>query len=174
MAFLFAPERARPAALGAAVFGAGLLASLLGAGGPHHAHAALGCRSDPIVALSNGLVVHLSATISDAPSDITGVTYTMYTMHAPAGVSVVSVVYPPDPNNIPQTFHFYADNPGGVWDTYTNVATKTTGIGVTATAEVLNLTIFSATGLSNQDVHVHVQQGGQNGDGGHNGDGQGD
>lgn len=155
MVSLFTPECARPAALGAAVFGAGILASLLGAGGPHHAHAAEACRSDPIVSLSNGLVVDLGATIIDTPSDITGVTYTM---HAPAGISVVSVVYPPDPNNIPQTFQFYADNPAGAWDSYTNVATATPGIGVTATAQVANLPLFSATGVSNQDVHVHVQQ----------------
>jgi len=48
------PERSLPAMLGAAVFSAGLLASLFGA--PHHAHAAIGCRTDPIVTLSNGLV----------------------------------------------------------------------------------------------------------------------
>ncbi len=161
MSSLFTPERSLPATLGAALFSAGLLASLLGA--PHHAHAMGSCRADPIVTLSNGLVVHLSATVVDTPSDITGIAYTM---HAPAGTSVVSVVYPPDPNNIPQTFQFYADNPAGVWDSYTYVDTKTTGVGVTATAEVANLAIFSANGSDHQQVQVHVQQGGQgSGDG---------
>ncbi len=161
MLSLFTPERSLPATLGAALFSAGVLASLLGSA-PHHAHAAAGCRSDPIVTLSNGLVVHLSATVYDAPSDITGVAYTM---HAPVGTSVVSVVYPPDPNNIPQTFQFYADNPAGTWDSYTNVDTKTTGIGVTATAEVANLAVFAANGTDHQNVQVHVQQGGQDGAG---------
>lgn len=154
------PERSLPAMLGAAVFSAGLLASLLGA--PHHAHAAAGCRADPIVTLSNGLVVDLSATVYDTPSDINAITYTM---HAPAGMSVASVVYPVDPNNIPQTFTFYADNPAGTWDTYTYVDTKTTGVSVTATAEVNNLAVFSANGTDHQNVQIHVQQYGQGGPG---------
>jgi len=158
MRSLFAPERSLPATLGAALFSAGVLASLLGA--PHHAHAALACRADPIVTLNNGLVVHLSATIVDTPSDITGVAYTM---HAPVGTSVVSVVYPPDPTNIPQTFQFYADNPAGAWDSYTYVDTKTTGISVTATAEVANLAVFAASGADHQQVRVHVGPSGQGG-----------
>ena len=163
MVSLFTPKRSLPATLGAALFSAGLVASLLGA--PSHAHAAGACRSDPIVTLSNGLVVHLSATVYDAPSDITAITYTM---HAPVGTSVVSVVYPPDPNNIPQTFQFYADNPAGAWDSYTYVNTKTTGIGVTATAEVANLATFAASGADHQQVRVHV---GPSGDGSQGGDG---
>ncbi len=155
------PERSLPAMLGAAVFSAGLLASLFGA--PHHAHAAIGCRTDPIVTLSNGLVVQLSATVYDNPSDINAVTYTL---HAPAGTSVVNVVYPVDPNNIPQTFNFYADNPAGTWDSYTYVDTKTTGVSVTATAEVNNLAVFSANGTDHQNVQIHVQQDGQGGPGG--------
>jgi len=161
MVSLFTPERSLPAALGAALFSAGVLASLLGA--PHHAHAAAACRADPIVTLNNGLVVHLSATVVDTPSDITGVAYTM---HAPVGTSVVSVVYPPDPNNIPQTFQFYADNPANTWDSYTYVATKTTGISVTATAEVANLAVFAASGADHQQVRVHVGPSGQGGQGG--------
>ena len=158
MRSLFTPGRSLPATLGAAVFGAGLLASLLSA--PRPAHAAGACRSDPIVTLSNGLAIHLSATVYDTPSDITAITYTL---RAPVGTSVVSVVYPPDPNNIPQAFSFAATNPAGVWDSYTYVDTKTTGIGVTATAEVANLAVFSANGSDHQQVQVHVQQGGQGG-----------
>jgi len=108
MRSLFTPERSRPATLGAALFSAGVLASLLSA--PHHAHAAAACRADPIVTLSNGLVVHLSATVYDAPSDITGVAYTM---HAPVGTSVVSVVYPPRPEQHPPDVPVPRRQPGG-------------------------------------------------------------
>jgi len=148
MRSLFTPERSRPATLGAAFFSAGVLASLLSA--PHHAHAAAAC----------------SATVYDAPSDITGV---VYTMHAPVGTSVVSVVYPPDPNNIPQTFQFHADNPAGTWDSYTYVDTKTAGIGVTATAEVANLAVFATNGADHQQVRVHVGPSGSGGQGGQGG-----
>jgi len=150
----------RRALLGSAVLVAGVLGGALA---PHAAHAAMGVGCDPIVTLSNGAVVHLTATINDSVTDITGVTYTM---HAPVGTTVKSVVYPTDPNNIPQTFHFYADNSQGVWDSYTNAATKTAGVAVTATANVNNMATFSASGLSNQNVHVHVT--GESGNNGNN------
>lgn len=149
---LFTPER-RPAVLGAALCAAGLAASWLGGASTHATHAAAGCRTDPIVTLSNGVVVHLSATINDTPSDVTGVAYTL---HAPIGTSVVSVVYPPDPNNIPQTFQFYADNPAFTWDSYTNANTLTSGISVIATAEVNNLAVFTSSGLDHQQIQIHV------------------
>jgi len=140
------------ALLAAALLAAGLGAAAIGPG-PATVHAAVGVGCDPIVSLSNGAVVHLTATIYDTVTDITSVTYTV---HAPVGTTVTSVVYPVDPNNIPQTFHFYADNPAGMWDSYTNAATKTAGGSVTATAQVANYVTFLASGLSNQNVRVHV------------------
>jgi len=153
------PIHPRRVLLGSALLATGLLAGALA---PRDADAAMSVGCDPIVTLSNGAVVHLTATITapatDAnfPKDITGVTYRMV---APVGTRVVSVVYPTDPNNIPQTFSFAATNPSGVWDSYTNVATTTSGIGVTATAQVQNYSTFSATGVANQDVQVHVTNG---------------
>ncbi len=147
--------RPRRVLLASTLFAASLVAAALGSGS-EAVHAAVGVGCDPIVTLSNGAVVHLTATIYDTPTDITDATYTM---HAPVGTTVRSVAYPTDPNNIPQTFYFYADNPSGVWDSYTNVATKTSGVAVTATAQVANFNTFSASGLSNQDVHTHVVTG---------------
>jgi len=150
----FTPRtRARSTVLGLAFCGAGLAVSVLGGAPAPAAHAAVACRADPIVTLSNGLVVHLSATIADLPSDVLSVAYTL---HAPTGTSVRSVIYPPDPNNIPQTFQFYADNAPSTWDSYTSVNTKATGIAVVATAEVANLAVYTANGLAHQQVQIHV------------------
>ena len=81
---LFTTRHSRRALLGAAL-AAGLLA-----GGPltavNHAHAAAGCRSDPIVVLSNGVVLDLAATLDTTPDDIKEVTYKL---HGPKGVWVV-------------------------------------------------------------------------------------
>jgi len=45
-----------------------------------------GCRSDPVVLLSTGVAVDLSAAIDDAATDVQQVAYTV---HAPVGTSVV-------------------------------------------------------------------------------------
>jgi len=82
----------RRALLAPALLAAGLLAGLLaGALVPQAAHAALSVSCDPVVQLSNGINVKLTATMNTAnPSDIT---HASYTLHAPAGVSVVKVVF---------------------------------------------------------------------------------
>jgi len=74
------------------VLGAALAAGFI-AGGPlaasTTAHAALACRSDPLVVLSNGVTLDLSATIYD---DVTDVQQVAYTLQAPQGVTVVRTI----------------------------------------------------------------------------------
>jgi len=149
---LFTPERPLPAVLGATLFGVGLLASML-ASAPRPAHAAVSCRVDPIVTLSNGSIMHLGATIADNASDVKSVSYTL---HAPVGTHLVSLVYPSDANGIRQTFRFYPDNAATSWDVYTYVDSKTRGVGVTATAEVNHRWTFSAAGVDHQQVRLHM------------------
>src|SRR5947209_59908 len=91
--------------LGTAVLSAGLLAHSLIAPDAH-AHVG-GCRSDPIVTLSNGYTLVLSTVVNDTATDVQQVSYTL---DAPAGTSVTrevdtSVLAPKD------TFQFYADEP---------------------------------------------------------------
>ncbi len=67
----------------AALLATGVLATPLAP----HAHAAFGaCRSDPIVVLSNGVVLDLSANIDTDQIDIKEIGYTL---HGPKGVTVV-------------------------------------------------------------------------------------
>lgn len=78
----------------------------------------VGCRSDPIVTLSNGVVVQMFSDIADSGTHINNVAYVL---HAPLGVRVVSVTYPPDTNpNIHESLQFFAD---GKQHKYYNTAT---------------------------------------------------
>lgn len=84
---LFTPERGRPAVWGAAIFSAGLLLNVLAS--PHTSHAAAGCRADPLVVLSNGVVLDLSASLD---ADVSQLQSIEYTLHGPKGVWVVRAI----------------------------------------------------------------------------------
>ena len=81
------PRRPRPL-LGAGLLAAGLLAGAVPAPA---AHAALArCSSDPIVYLSTGMKVDLTATLATDRSNVKRITYVL---HVPAGAQVTRVVY---------------------------------------------------------------------------------
>src|SRR5439155_10658200 len=118
--------------LGTAALSAGLLATSLIAPDAH-AHVG-GCRSDPIVTLSNGNTLDLSAVVSDTATDVQQVSYTL---HAPAGTSVTrevdtSVLAPKD------AFQFYADNPPNPYSVAATVPTLTPQIPVAVTTVLFN------------------------------------
>jgi hypothetical protein len=66
-----------------------------------------GCRSDPVVTLSNGITLDLSTVANDTYDDVQQVGYTL---HLPVGTSVTSEVYTSvlGPHD---TFQFHADEP---------------------------------------------------------------
>ncbi len=102
---LFATRHRRRALLGAGALTAGLLA-----GGPpavNHAHAALGCRSDPIVVLSNGVVLDLSAVVDTDVSDVKEI---HYTLHGPKGVWVVRAISTDGVAQYKEGFEFHDDS----------------------------------------------------------------
>ena len=79
--------RPRRALLGAGLLAAGLLVTSSAA----PAHAALArCGSDPIVYLSNGMKVDLTATLA---TDRANVKQIAYQLHVPAGARATRVVY---------------------------------------------------------------------------------
>lgn len=73
------------------LLGSALAAGLLAGGSlaVTPTHAAVGCRSDPIVVLSNGVVLDLSATLD---ADIAQVQAIEYKLHGPKGVWVVRAI----------------------------------------------------------------------------------
>lgn len=129
-------------------------ALLTGPLAPQKAGAAISiCRRDPIVRLSDGTAVTLTAVIRDDPADISKITYTL---HAPAGVSVSGVVYTGGPLNQVESLNVVADNAPNTYDSDTLVSTGNSGIAVTATTTVANVGSASTSGYDDQTLHVQV------------------
>lgn len=144
-------SRVRLAAAGTAV----LVGVVAGSGVAHRASAAISyCHSDPIVTLSNGSQVDLTATISDTASDVKSV---VYTLHAPAGSSVVRLVTTGGAFSGKETLNFYADNAAGTYETDTVVSTRTSPVAVTAQTRVVGGVQLSgsASGYDKQNLPVH-------------------
>src|SRR5438874_4856866 len=123
-AFTFTARHPGRALLGAALLSASLLAHSLMAPDTHAAIS--GCRSDPVVTLSNGDALDLHATVDDAYSDVQQVSYTL---HAPIGTWVTSEV---DTSvlGVKDSFHFYADEPANTYSAAAKVDTLTPQIAV--------------------------------------------
>jgi len=115
------------------------------------------CRTDPIVFLSDGTKVKMTAEIGTAAENIQGI---VYTLHAPQGTSVVRIVYPGQ--QVPETVVFYADRSANTYDTDTIVSVAGNSsqrpIGVTATTVVNNHSRGSATGGAGDHLQVHIQE----------------
>ena len=154
-ASMFTARRAGPMLLGVAVLSASLLARSLLAPDTHAAVG--GCRSDPVVTLSNGHALDLSAVVTDTYDDVQLVSYTL---HAPVGTWVTgevdtSVLGPKD------TFQFYADEPPNTYSVATQVTTLTPQISVTATTDVVTgngASTASASGQSRQSLWMDISQ----------------
>jgi hypothetical protein len=129
----------------------GALGGPLLAGG---AHAQIsGCRSDPVVTLSNGDQVTLYEDISDTATDVTQITYQL---HIPVGLSVKSVTYSGAIASKLQSITLTADENLGNYDAYTVVSTKTPNIPVTAYMTANTTTSTQTAGHSGQVLHSHA------------------
>ena len=114
--------------------------------------AVLGCRSDPAVVLSNGLVLDLSADIAVLPWDVQKV---VYSLHIPRGVNPVVILRTRAwPTSI-ESFIAYADNPPGRYDSTTVVHTRQRGVAVTAHL-LVGLNSGSASGFDRQRLYAGV------------------
>lgn len=115
------------------------------------------CRTDPLVFLSDGTRVKMTAEIGTAAQNVQGI---VYTLHAPVGTSVVRIVYTGP--QVPENVVFYADRPAGTYDTDTIVSvsgnSSQSPIGVTATTVVNNHSRGSATGGAGEHLQVHIQE----------------
>lgn len=137
-----------------------ILATFMVAGGlsPSTARAELaGCRSDPVVLLSNQVSLDLSAAISDSESDVQQVAYAI---HAPSGTQITGIVYTSGALGPKEIVYFYAGGPQNTYSIGTVVRTMTPGISVVASAEAVTwngASGGSTTGISQQYLHVGVQ-----------------
>jgi hypothetical protein len=94
----------------------------------------IGCRSDPIVIFSNGVVLDLGANIADAVTDVQSIGYTL---HAPRGVSLLRSISTDGPVGYRERFMFKADSrfsgTGAVYEVDVKVHTRAKNVRVTAT-----------------------------------------
>jgi hypothetical protein len=147
--------RSRRALLGAGLLTAGLLAS------PLSAQAALSCRADPIVTLSNGRQVQMSDLIYDSASNVSKVAYTL---HGPVGTTVTSVSYANTDPGIVETFQYVADNGAGNYDSYAAIYDNTPQVNVQYYTTVTNTTTGASLSQSAQThlsasgavLHIHL------------------
>jgi hypothetical protein len=141
----FTARRARHLLLGAALLSANVLAPSLMA---PDTHAAIGgCRSDPIVTLSNGVAVDLHATIDDTSENVQQVSYSLT---IPKGTSVTgevdsSVLGPKD------KFQYSANGQAGTYSATVKVKTVAPGKSVSAGMELVNAgSVLSSSSDSGQ------------------------
>jgi hypothetical protein len=105
---------------------------LAGSLAPGHAFAGHTiCRTDPIVTLSNGVVVSMYADVQDT---LSGIQHVAYVLHAPVGTSVTAITY--DQYGYLESLQFQADQSPRSYATTTTVTTVTPNISVTAGASV--------------------------------------
>jgi hypothetical protein len=115
------------------------------------------CRTDPLVFLSDGTRVNMTAEIRTAAQNVQGI---VYTLHAPVGTSVVRIVY--TGADVQERVDFVADQAAGTYDTDTVVSvagnSAQSAVGVTATTAVNGRHRGSATGSAGDHLLVHIQE----------------
>ncbi len=154
----------RRALLAPALLAAGVLATAIGPG-PDTAHAAVGISCDPIVTLSTGRIVQMTANVAVSSASTIGTIN--WTLHAPTNASVVSVVYN-DGVSSHENFRFFADQAAGSYTATVVVNLVSGSASVTSTnyafltSDTLgnlspDTTSGSATGKSGQTLSTAFQ-----------------
>lgn len=142
--------RFRPAIFGLAVIIA-LILSLFSQSQLAYARLAV-CRSDPLVLLSDGTVLDISADIGALLWDVQEV---HYILHIPEGLHVVASVSTPNWPTTVERFDVFADNPPGVYTSTTTVYTREENTPVTANF-LVNSTYRTLDGVSGQPLTVEI------------------
>ncbi len=143
--------RFRPAIFGVA-FVIALMLSLFSQSQLAHARLAM-CRSDPLVLLSDGTVLDISADIGALLWDVEDV---HYDLHIPKGLSVVVSVSTPNWPTTVEHFTVYADNPPGTFTSTTTVFTREENTPVTANF-LVNTIYRTLDGVSGQPLTVEIK-----------------
>jgi hypothetical protein len=100
------------------------------------AAAAYLCRADPLVILSNGVIIDFGVSISTLPMNVEEV---HYELHVPVGVSMIAFVHTPTWLTSQETYTFYADQPRGQYRTSAVVHTRNGNATVVADATLIGL-----------------------------------
>lgn len=123
-----------------------------------HAQASLGgCLSDPVVILSQGVIIDLYTVIKDSTSDVQQVNYTL---HVPVGLREIAIIYTSGVIGPKESFQIFADDAANTYDSVTEVNTGATGLAVKARLTVIAPlhapASASIAGLDHQNLPLHV------------------
>jgi hypothetical protein len=116
------------------------------------------CRSDPVVILSNGTILDLSADVSTLLFNVREV---HYELHVPRGVRALVVIHTPAWITSKETFTLIADQPENTYVANTVAHTRVGGTTVTAnllllTALGIKLDYANASGPEGTNVYLRV------------------
>lgn len=122
--------------------------------------ARLRCRSDPVVVLSNGMVLDIS---TDIGALLWNVQEVHYTLHVPEGVSAVLVVQTPTWITSRETFTLIDDQAPGQYETSAIAYTTTNNASVTLNALLLSvngvrLDYRSANGVEGETITLDLSE----------------
>ena len=144
---------------------AGLLIGMLSLGVPASDAMFDGCRSDPVLYLSDGSALDVSASIGTSVSNVTAISYTV---HVPAGLKVVLFVATPTLGfQGKEAFAVVNDAPAGRYSTDTlvqtttrdtSVSSQTTLAGVYLASLKLSLQSKPANGFNGQHLWTTVSR----------------
>jgi hypothetical protein len=134
----------------AALLWTALLAFALG---PEKALAS-GCRTDPVVVLTNGAQLQFGANIDTSYSNVRSV---VYTVHAPARSAVALIIYTDNPLGSVEKVQFYADSPTNGYTIDTIVYTASGRYSATTSGllvSVLRITLASGSASGMTGKHL--------------------
>ena len=127
------------------------------AAGPGAAFAGLGgCRTDPVILLSNGRALQLAAEID---TNINNVQSVVYTVHAPIGTYPLLILYTDNPLRNVERVVFRADSLPGRYSSETVVDTTQNNTEVAATGILVDalgrpITSRRTEGRENQQLRL--------------------
>lgn len=110
------------------------------------------CRGDPVVVLSDGTLVDVSATI-DTP--LWNVKQVHYTLHIPRGLSPTFIIRTKAWLTSQESFTIYSDNAAHAYSSATTVQTQTSDIAVTASM-LVNLGYGQRDGVTGQTLKIDL------------------
>lgn len=111
------------------------------------------CRSDPLVLLSDGTLIDISADIGALLFEVKEV---HYALRIPEGLDVVASVSTPNWPTTIERFTVYADNPPGIFTSTTTVHTRRADTPVTANF-LVNSVYRTLDGVSGQGLTIEIR-----------------
>lgn len=114
------------------------------------------CRTDPVVLLSDGTQLTITATIADTARDVRAVAYAV---RVPAGTSLARLSFPSDGIKVRETVRVYADNRPASYGVVTMVETGATARSIVRMSVIRpdgRQASATSAGMARRAISTHV------------------